>query len=271
MTDPDPAPKSAAAPDPELVAALVADIRARAPFRDPGEAAIPDKAAAYAVQAAVVAALAPDHGGIGGRKIAWNWPDQIASQGLGEPAAACVLADMIVPSGVALEAADYRSFAIEPEIAAVLKAPLAPREGGHDRASAAAAVGRFHPAFEFLDPRAGKAPRPFAIVAQNINSRGLALGGPGLTPDEVDDGFWTGLRSLVTQDGETILDVTPGWPMHPLDSVAFLANRFNALGQTLAAGETLLLGTHLPPRPIAAPASLRFEAGALGAVAFTLA
>ena len=97
------------------------------------------------------------------------------------------------------------------------------------------------------------------------------LGGPGLTPDEVDDGFWTGLRSLVTQDGETILDVTPGWPMHPLDSVAFLANRFNALGQTLAAGETLLLGTHLPPRPIAAPASLRFEAGALGAVAFTLA
>lgn len=261
-------------PDSDLVAGLVADIRARAPFRDPGEAAIPDKAAAYAMQAAVVAALAPDHGGVGGRKIAWNWADQIASMSLGEPGVACVLKDMILETGAALSAADYRTFAIEPEIVAVLKSPLAPRDGGHDRASAAAAIGRFRPAFELLDPRAtaGQAPpRQLAVLSQNINSRGLVLGGPGLPAEDVDDAFWDGLRSHVTLDGETLLDKTPAWPMHPLDSVAFIANRFNALGQTLAAGEILLLGTHFPPRPTKAPAALRFEAGGLGSVAFSIA
>ena len=42
------------------------------------------------------------------------------------------------------------------------------------------------------------------------------------------------------------------------------------LGQTLRAGETLLLGAHLPPRAVQGAARMRFELGPLGAVAFEI-
>lgn len=175
---------------------------------------------------------------------------------------------MIRESPARLDAAAYRTFAIEPEIAAVLGADLAPRPGGHDRASVAAAVSRLHPAFELLDRREVGDAGPLSVIASNVFNAGLVLGGPGLPPAEVDP---LALRSVVTLDGETLLDRTGAAPMDPLEAAAFLANRFNALGQTLRAGEILLLGAHLPPRAVPGAAKMRFEAGALGAAEFEIA
>mgnify|MGYP003631665631 CR=1 FL=1 len=167
-----------------------------------------------------------------------------------------------------LAAADFHTFAIEPEICAVLKADLAPRPNGHDRSTVIEAVERLAPAFELLDPRGMGKAAPFSVLAQNINNRGIVVGGPGLAPHDLDA---EALRSVVTCNGETMLDKAGAAPMDPLSAVAFLANRFNALGQTIRAGEVMLLGAHLPPTPIAAPATMRFELGALGAVEFTIA
>ncbi len=255
--------------DPDALAALLAeDISTRRPLRDPGEDGPADLDDAYDVQARVVGRLAPDLGGIGGRKIAWNSPAQLEALGLEEPGAACICRDLIVDSPARLEAPDYLTFAIEPEIAAVLSASLAPQYGGHDRASVAAAVERFIPAFELLDPRtAGKVP-PMAFLVNNINNRGVVVGGPGVRPSELDH---AALRSVVTLNGEVALDKEAAAPMDPLEAVAFLANRFNALGHTLEAGEILLLGAHMPVTPVQTPATMRFELGVLGSVEFEIA
>ncbi len=255
--------------DPDALAALLAeDISTRRPFRDPGEDGPADLDEAYDVQTRVVGRLAPGLGGIGGRKIAWNSAAQLEALRLDEPGAACICRDLIVDTGARLRAEDYLTFAIEPEIAAILSAPLAPQQGGHDLNSVAAAVERFVPAFELLDPRtAGKVP-PIAFLVNNINNRGVVLGGPGVKPSEMD---YAALRSIVTLNGEVALDKPAAAPMDPLEAVAFLANRFNALGQTLEAGEVLLLGAHMPVTPVQTPATMTFELGVLGSVEFEMA
>lgn len=252
-----------------LAEALAAEILGNAPFRDPGPEALPDVEAAYAVQAAVVKRLQGARGAVAGRKIAWNSAAQLQALKLAEPGAAVVLGGQVLADGAVLKASDYATFAFEPEIAAVLRAPMAPREGGHDRASAAAAVARLHPAFELLDQRGFAGERPEAALAANVFNVGLVLGGPGLAPEVLDP---EALRSVVTlqslaeTDETVLLDRIAAAPMHPLDAVAFLANRFNRLGVTLAAGEVLLLGAHLPPYRHPGTGRLRFECGALGAV-----
>lgn len=252
----------------EIADLLAADVAAARPFRDLPEELLPDAAMAHDVQERVVARVYGEAEAIGGRKIAWNAPDQPAKLGLAAPGAGVVPRAMIRRDRPRLNAADYLTFAMEPEIAAELAAPLPPRAGGHDRASAAAAVGRLCPAFELLDPRGAEGPRPESFIAANINNRGLVLGGPGLPPEAVEPGR---LHSVVICNGEPILDRTGAAPMHPLDAVAFLANHFNARGRTLEAGEILLLGTHMPLRRIEAPARLRFELGALGVAEFEIA
>lgn len=251
-----------------LAAELAADVRDRRPFRDLRPEELPDAAAAHEVQAALVREVYGEGEAIGGRKIAWNAPGQAASMGLEAPGAAVVPRALIHHGPPTLKAGDYLTFAIEPELAAVLKAPLAPREGGHDRAAVAAAIDRIRPAFELLDPRGASKPRPESFIATNINNRGLVLGGPGLPPEEADH---RKLRSVVTLDGETLLDQADAAPMDPLEAAAFLVGHFNGRGQTLAAGEILLLGAHMPLRLVEAPARMRFECGALGAAEFEIA
>ena len=255
--------------DPKALGAEIAqDILARAPFRDPGEAALPDIAAAYEAQQGTMQALSEAQGGIGGRKIAWNTAPQMEALGLSEPGAAFVMRDGIASSGARLSAGDYRAFLIEPEFCAVLSAPLAPRAEGWDRASVAACIEKIVPAFELLDWRGFAGGRAAAAVAANIFNAGVVLGGPGLAPSALDP---DALHSVVTENGETILDKTAAAPMDPLDAAAFLANKFNALGHGPEAGEILMLGAHLPPRPVSAPASLRFSIDGFGDVAFEIA
>lgn len=248
---------------------IAADIAARAPFRFLTRAEAPDLETAHAIQIEAAKAMEAARGPLGGRKIAWNTAPQMEQFGMPEPGAGRVFASQIMDGGARLNATDYATFAMEPEIAAVLKAPLAPVEGGHDPATVMEAIDRFAPAFEILDQR-GFAPAEnaaFSAIAADIFNEGLVLGGPGLPPEAVTP---SALRSVVTLDGETLLDAEDAAPMHPLAAVAFLANRFNRLGETLQAGEVLLLGAHLPPYRHAGAGAFRFACGALGEVAFEI-
>ena len=249
-----------------LAEEIAADILARAPWRDLS-ARIPDLEAAYAVQAGVVERLSRTRGALAGRKIGWNTAEQMAAMSMPEPAAGRILRGQVHASPAALRAGDYAALAIEPEFAAILGAPMAPRAGGHDRASAAAAVALIRPALELLDRRGRPAGGAFSMIAANVFNAGIVLGGPGVAPGALDP---QAVRSRLEVNGEAALDRTGAAPMHPLDSVAFLANRFNRLGETLAEGEILMLGTHLPPLDVSAPASVRFEIEGLGTAEFEI-
>jgi 2-keto-4-pentenoate hydratase len=251
----------------DIVDAIVADIAARAPMRGFAER-LPFPASAYAVQDAVVARLAPRMGGVGGYKIAWNLPALMERLKASEPAAACVFADEIRRGPAVLSQADYIDFTIEPEIAAILAAPIGPRAGGHDRASVADAIERFVPSFELLDRRNGAMAYPPSMIANNIFNRGAVIGGPGLPPAEID---FDKLETVVTQDGAEILRQTPAWPMNPLDSVVFIANHFNARGVTLAKGAVVLCGAHTPLIPIAGAGRMTMQVTGLGEASFEIA
>lgn len=251
---------------PALAAAIAAAVEARAPFEDCSEA-LGDIAAAYDAQDAVRAILAPKLGGVAGRKIAYNGPGQFQALGLAAPAFAPVYAAWIESSPAKRLFADQRAFCFEPEIAAVLGADL-PARTDWTEASVAAHVSRLHTAFELMDRRTDGSPPPMAAIANGVFNTGLAIGGPGRAPAEVEI---ADLRSVVALNGEVILDRTGAAPMHPLAAAAMIANHFGARGETLRAGEILLCGTHLPPMRLAAPGALRFECGALGAVEFELA
>jgi len=260
MTQPD----SAMAPEiaDRIAAEIAAEIETRAPFVDRG-AQIPDLAAAYALQDRVRDILAPRHGGIGGRKIAWTAAGQAAAMGLPGPAVSAVLGDGVRHSPAALREGDLRSFFFEPEIAAVLEQDIPPRAGGYAPADLAAMAIRLHPAFELMDRRDCAAPSPFAAIAGGVFNAGLVLGGPGAPAREVAHGA---LRSVVRLGGEVLLDAIGAAPMAPLVAAALIASHASARGETLRAGEILLCGAHLPPRPAPFGTVLHFDLGALGAV-----
>ncbi|MGG7568171.1 hypothetical protein ACQ5SO_18625 [Rhodovulum sp. DZ06] len=251
-----------------LGAQIAAEAAAKAPFADCSEAlaASPDPlAAAWDVQDAMRAVLAPQRGGVGGRKAAFNGPGQWEALGLPGPAAAPVYAAQVRTSPARIPAADFRAFWFEPEIIAILGAELS--GGGWTAGTVAPHVARLHPGFEVMDRRTDGNPPPLAAIANGVFNEGMVIGGPGLPPGDVEVGA---LHSRVTLDGEVILDRTGAAPMHPLEAVARLANHFNARGEALAAGEALLCGAHLPPRMHVGPGVLRFDCGALGVAELTL-
>lgn len=246
----------------ETAAAIAAERIANAPFRGHGDVAV-DMEAAYAIQDATTPLLAAAQGGLAGWKIAWNSAAMQAKFGVDQPHAARVFARDVRRGPAKLALADYRTFNIEPEITAILKAPLA--GGGHDARSVAPAVARLVPSFELLDRREmSPCPAP-EIVANGIFNCGAVLGGPGAAPDEID---FDRLETVLERDGAEILRAAPGWPQHPLEALAFIANLFNGRGFTLEAGEFVLLGSHTPLIPIEAPTTMRMALSGLGDVSF---
>lgn len=221
------------------------EIVAHAPFTSRADL-IPDLQTAYAVQDAVVDHLIESgaRGVVTGYKVAANSTALLDLFGLSEPVSARIFADQRHEGAARLRRADFNQFAFEPEIAAILGADL-PVGATHDRASAAAAIARFVPAFELLDLRQVDPPRAHMpdMVAANISNEGVVLGGPGVAAEALDP---AAIRAEVLFDGALAQDVTGAAPQHPLDVVAWLANHLGARGLGLSAGMVVLCGTHTP-------------------------
>ncbi len=248
----------------ELIADDILDHREFRPLEDPS--ARPE--AGYAVQFDMAAMVAPQKGGYGGRKIAWNTPALMEKFGLKVPGAAHIFADDICRGDANLRLADYMNFMMEPEFAAILAIDLAPRAGGWDRESAADAVSHFTVAFELLDRRNGPAEHAASIIANNIFNAGICYDPEGgIKPHDLNP---EALTTVVTHDGDVILDRTGAAPMHPLDAVAFLANHFNAHGVTPKAGEVLMCGAHMPLYPMTKTGDLTITVAGVGEVSFRL-
>lgn len=244
---------------------IVADIRGVSPFDPHATPAPRTPGAAYALQDEVAEILSQDSafGAVAGWKIAANSQALLERFGIGEPASGRVFAAMRRDSPAELRAADYRQFALEPEIAAVMKTTLPAQNTPFDPATVQGAIDRFVPAFELLDMRDCDMAQIHLpdIIAQNISNVGAVVGGPGIAPEDLDI---SSLRTTLTIDGEMRHDVTGAAPQNPLEAVTWLANHLAARGLTLEAGQIVLCGTHSPIWYHDGPGDIVLEMSRLG-------
>jgi 2-keto-4-pentenoate hydratase len=227
---------------------ITADLLAQAPHQPHGRELGSDLAAAYQVQDAVIARLLREgsRGAITGYKVAMNSAHLLARYGLSEPVSARIFsAHRHAGATIDLSLRRFRQFAFEPEIAAIIGRTIAPRVGGHDRASIAPMIDRLVPALELLDQRdivMANATAPDAI-AQNIGNAGIAIGGPGVAVAAYEA---LEITTQVLFDDQEVASVVRGMPQHPLDVVSWMANHLAARGLSIEAGMVILCGTHTP-------------------------
>ena len=255
----------------EIATKIAADMISGAPFRPIGLDRDDGFAAAYTIQDAVVARLQQigARSTVCGYKLAFNSPALLEKLNLAEPAAGRLFADQRHASPAGLTATDYHSPAIEPEIAAILAAPLGPRRGGHDRDSVKPAIARLVPAFEILDLAGVTLAAEIVadVIARNILNAGVVLGEPGCAPQDLDIGS---IDMTLRENGVPVATVTGAAPQHPLDAIAWLADHLATRGRTLEAGMVILCGTHIPPRRIVAPNRVEMEMTGLGRAEFSI-
>lgn len=252
---------------PEFAKLIATDIIEGRKFRSMDDAGAPPEAG-YETQFAMAPKVAAVKGGIGGRKIAWNLPALMEKFGMSAPGAANVFGDDICKGDANLHLSDYQNFMMEPEFAAILAVDLAPRAGGWDRESAAEAVSHFTVAFELLDRRNGPAEHAASILANNVFNAGLCYDTESrVAPADLDA---SKLRTVVTHDGDVVLDKVGAAPQDPLEAVAFLANHFNAHGVTPKAGEVLLCGAHMPLYPMDKPGKLTMTVEGVGEISYQM-
>ncbi|PQO24308.1 hypothetical protein C2I36_03360 [Rhodobacteraceae bacterium WD3A24] len=252
--------------------AIAEDLLRAAPYdAHPPEGRPRDMAAGYATQDRLVENLIAEgrRGPVAGYKIAANAPALMKRFGVSEPASGRVFADQCHESPAQRASAEFHTFALEPEIAAVIGARLTPDHAPFERARIAAAIDRFVPALELLDLRGAdmSAVHLPDVVAQNISNAGAVVGAHGVGADDLDTAR---LHTEVMIDGAPAISVTGGAPQDPVEAVQWLAGHLAARGLTLEPGQIVLCGTHAPMHPVAGPASIELRMSGLGTVEFRL-
>lgn len=254
----------------EIAETIADDIRGPRPFKT-YEDRVGDMDAAYVIQDAVtnrlLASKARDV--IGGYKIAFNNPSSMQYYSLSEPCVAPVYVGQVVENGAVLDARDYHSLIVEPEICIVLGADI-PMAANRDRRLIFSCIESVRASFELLDHRGAFALDPSAAlaVAQGIYNVGAVLG-DAMPADVLDQ-----RASQVTTfsiNGRTVGEKIDAAPQDPIDAIGWMVGALARRGQVLRAGMVLLCGTHLPSQAITAASTVEVSMGALGAVRFELA
>ena len=203
-----------------------------------------DAADAYAFQAA---GLELSSGRLAGFKIGATSRKAQDYLGLGEPFYGCVTDDGILDSPAVLRAAEFNFCLIEPEFAVRLGADLKPRDAAFSRAEVAAAVAAVHAAFEVVTSAYGEAwveAGALALIADNGAHGRLVLG-----PASAD---WRGLDLAAQEVSVARNGAVEGTGRganalgHPLDALAWLANRAVLDGRGLKAGDVVSTGVVTP-------------------------
>ena len=256
---------------PDTIARIAQDILMGNLF-DPHAAEPPrDMAQAYADQDELNAYLL-DNGhrtGLAGYKIAVNAQAQMAQFGVQEPASGRVYADQTSQTPARRRVSDYTSFFFEPEIAAILGAPIEVTGQGVSREQVVEAIDRFVPALELLDLRFVRLPSVHLpdVVAQNITNAGAVIGGPGVAPSDLDTDT---VATTVSVSGQQEVEVVGAAPQDPVEAVHWLANHLAGRGLSLLAGQIVLCGTHIPMRQVEGPAEIAVTMSGLGRVDLSL-
>ena len=226
---------------------------------------------AYAVQRAWVAREVASGRTVRGRKIGLTSRAIQHSFGASEPTHAPLMDDMFFAEGGPLPIDRFVAPRIEAELAFVLARPL--RGPGVTLPDALGAIAYATPALEIIDARMeliDSQTRGARTVVDQVadfgTCAGIVVGGSPVRPEDVD---LRRVGAIVSRNGvieETGLSAAV--LNHPVNAVAWLANRLAAEGQRLEAGELILAGAFTRPLPISPTDTVHVDYGELGSVAF---
>ena len=208
-----------------------------------------DISAAYAVQSALHRRLAAaGRGGLAGHKIGCTTPVMQRFLGIDHPCAGGVFAPTVQHERGVFRHADFLRVGVECEIAARLARDLPAQGAPYDRSRVADAVGACMAAIEvvddrYLDYRALDTP---TLVADDFFNAACVLGTPIEDWRALD---FAALRGRMTINGAEVGTGSGGDILgHPLEALAWLANALASRGQSLKAGEFVLLGSVVETR-----------------------
>ncbi len=209
---------------------------------------------AYSVQREFQTDISRYQGPIAGYKLAYTTAALQQANGVSDPCLGIILADNIRQSPCTLTAADFVQLGLECEVAVRLGADLPARGAPYDRGRVSEAVESLTAAFEIIDIRRtpGQDPKVQFMtgVAANIFNAGVVLGEP------VSDWRVLDLRAAygsMTINGEMVGDGHGSDVMgHPLEPLAWLANKLSEQGFGLSAGMVIITGSIVSPKIVKA-------------------
>ena len=185
----------------------------------------------------------------------------VASPVFGEVFASTV---QLLSGQVSLER--YRRLGIETEIAVILAHDLRADAAPWDRAQLESAIESVHPCIELVDDRYAdfRAIGVATLVADNFFNAGCALGRPRRLSDIADIGRLSARTILAGQ--EVAAGTSDALFGHPLDALAWFANRRAAMGLDTPSDVMVTLGSITPSFWVDQPMTVRIEIESLGAV-----
>ena len=182
-------------------------------------------------------------GAVAGYKIGLTTPVMQKLCGVGEPCYGAIFASEVHRGRAVLRAADYCRIGVETEIAFTLGEDLP--QGG-DRNRAAAAVESCVAAIELIEDLQYDYKRLDAavMVAGNVWNAGVVLGAPVSDWKQLDLAQVTARLSM---NGREIGNGNGGDVMgHPLNALAWLADKLAASGTPLRRGMIVMTGSMVP-------------------------
>lgn len=222
---------------------------------------------AYAIQAALMARKKAAGRRTIGWKIGLTSRAMQMALGIVIPDSGVLLDDMAFANGATIPKGRFIQPRIEAEIAFVMKAPL---HGKASREDVLAATEFVAPSIEILDtriqradPTTGQPRKIFDTIADNAANAGIVLGEGKFDPR--DDLRWQG--AIVSANGQVEeTGLGAGVLGDPVEGIVWLAERMEAYGQRIEAGQIILSGSFI--RPLECPSGTLIEAdfGAWGQV-----
>ena len=207
---------------------------------------------AYLIQREFQSHVSEAQGAIAGYKLAYTTAQLQESVGVSDPVLGIMLEDNIRHSPSTLKATDFYQLALECEVGVRLGADLGPAGAPYDRGKVSEAVESLMPAFEIVDlrrtPGMDRQVSFITGVAANIFNAGVVLGEPVTNWRELDlesaYGSMT-INDVMVGDGHGS-DVMG----HPLEPLAWLANKLAEQGLGLSAGMVIITGSIVPPKVV---------------------
>lgn len=227
---------------------------------------------AYAVQECCNALLAAK--GLGdpvGYKIGCTTPVMQEYMNIHEPAFGSVFAAAVHHNDAALNHADFVEPGVETEIAVSLAADLPAAGAPYTRDSVRDAVGAVMISIELVDARYRdyrELDTP-TMVADNFFNAAVVLGDPIEAWCDLD---LAEIEAAVSLNGDALGRGKGSLIMgHPLEALAWLANRLAERGRHLRADEFVTLGSVIPTHWMAKGDRIDHQIHGLGSVSITLA
>ena len=207
---------------------------------------------AYLIQREYQKHISEKQGVIAGYKLAMTTSASQAANGVSEPCLGLILESNIRRAPCTLEAANFVQLGIECEVAVRLGTDLSESGAPYNCNMVSEAIESLSTAFEVVDLRRNPDMEPkeqfITGVAANVYNEGVVLGEPVTNWQDIDLQAAYGSMKI---NGEMVGDGHGSDVMgHPLEPLAWLANKLADHGFSLSAGMVIITGSIVSPKPL---------------------